>query len=65
LIDGPKLRELWSGPRAALFITDFLRNDWIKDPPNLPPEPRHPVDVREPGQRRVYANEAAWRLLPK
>jgi hypothetical protein len=65
LIGSEDVRKIWSGPKPALFITDFLRTDWRKDPPNLPPNPGPPLVLKEPGQRRVYANEAAWRLLKK
>ena len=65
LLSGTELRTIWSGPKPALFITDFLRDDPNIDPPNLPPEPRHPIPVSAAGQRKVYANEAAWRLMKK
>ncbi len=61
LIAQPRLAELWSGAQPVLFVTDFLRKDWEKDPPRLPRDAKC-IPLKNAGQRRVYANEAAWAL---
>jgi 4-amino-4-deoxy-L-arabinose transferase-like glycosyltransferase len=61
LIDRSKLEELWKGSAPVLYITDFLRTDWERDPPSLPPGERHEIQLKDAGHRKVYANDAAWR----
>jgi hypothetical protein len=64
LIDKPRLAELWASSQAAVYVTDFHRSDWVNDPPSLPPGDLHEVDLQgAAGNRRVYANDAAWQRL--
>jgi len=63
LIDHERLDRLWSGAQPALFVTDVQRVDWEEDAPLLPDGERHEVPLPWPGQRRVYANKAAWQRL--
>jgi hypothetical protein len=67
LIDHAELEALWAGPAPVLFVTDFLRKpgDWEKDPPALPSNIAGMIERSEFGNRRVFANAAAWtRLYP-
>ena len=63
LIDHAKLEALWSGPKPVLFVTDYQRSDWVKDPPRLPSEAVSYIATPDCGKRRVYANAAAWKQL--
>ncbi len=66
LIDQDELKAKWSSSTPALYVTDLMRtSDRSDDPIGLPPTPQHEVKVEGAGHRRVFANEAAWRLLEK
>lgn len=64
LIDTAKLNALWSGTVPVLFVTDFQRKSFDTDPPRLPEGEKHELSAElkgvECGQRRVYANPAAY-----
>ena len=56
-----RLAELWASSQPVVYITDFHRSDWVNDPPSVPPGKLHEVDMKgSSGNRRVYANDAAW-----
>ncbi len=59
LLDHQQLTELWGSDRPVLFVTDFLRTDWLRDYPWLPTVEPALLPVDGSGNRRVYANEAA------
>jgi 4-amino-4-deoxy-L-arabinose transferase-like glycosyltransferase len=60
LMDREQLNTLWSSNTPALFVTDFLRTNWDKDAPQFPDGERQRVATPHGGNRRVYANRAAW-----
>ncbi len=71
LLTHPELEKLWKSDKPVLFVTDFTRTDWRErtlnenaDAPLLPAD-FYPVPLVFKGQqiggnRRVYANAAAW-----
>lgn len=64
LIDQTQLNEFWVLDKPVLFVTDFQRKSWESDRPRLPTSAAtHSVEIPVSGHRRVYANEAAWKLL--
>jgi hypothetical protein len=64
LITRTQLAERWGGSTPMLFITDFQRTDWLVDYPHLPPDVAGcETDPLITGNRRVYANAAAWKRM--
>ena len=63
LIDHARLESMWNGDKPVLFITDFQRSDWLGDYPRLPSDIAGCIATPECGNRRIYANKAAWKRL--
>ena len=62
LLDHEEFAAKWSSDDPVLYVTDFARTDWIADPPDLPRDCL-PVRVAHTGNRRVFANSAAAKIL--
>ena len=62
LIDRGEFEEKWESEKPVLYVTDFARTNWITDPPLLPSDCQL-VRVPHTGNRRVFANSAAAKIL--
>jgi 4-amino-4-deoxy-L-arabinose transferase-like glycosyltransferase len=65
LLTHPKLDDIWSSDKPVLFVTDFQRSNWLYDYPILPSHVAGCFQDESCGNRRVYANRAAWEKLHK
>jgi hypothetical protein len=66
LIKQDELARIWNADTPALFVTDFQR-DWAKDRegPRLPRGEVNLTGATCGGNRRIFANRAAWGRFPK
>lgn len=60
-----ELNALWDGDKPVLFVTDFQRSNWLYDYPMLPKHVAGCFQDETCGNRRVFANRAAWKKLHK
>jgi 4-amino-4-deoxy-L-arabinose transferase-like glycosyltransferase len=67
LLNHEQLNEKWESDTPVLFITDFQRSSFLYDYPKLPSDLMDCGSIQDEtcGNRRVYCNRAAWKVLHK